>query len=191
MLERENSGTSRAIACGLIIVAVLLTSGCATRFSPGTIRDEIERQRGQDPLSVFELNLGRFSTLLLKKALATDAGDLPLAGLDRIQLAVFEVTEEDRPAMDVTQIGVRGWEPVLRLHDPDRSAMLLIRGDDESIGDLVVVGAGRRRVVYGRLSGTLSADLPVAVGDALREGGPEEIKRIFMQLSETPSGSGG
>jgi len=86
--------------------------------------------------------------------------------------------------MDVTQIGIRGWEPVMRMHDADRSALVLIRGNDETIGDLVVVGAGRNRVVYGRLQGTLSADLPAAVGDALREGGPEEVKRIFMELGE-------
>lgn len=191
MISKRPTSTSRAIAWCLMIVIVLLTSGCATRFSPDTIRDEIERQRGQDPLSVFELNLGRFSTLLLKQALATTDGELPLAGLDRIQLAVFEVDIEDRPAIDVTQIGIRGWETVLRMHDPDRSAMILIRGDDESVGDLVVVGAGRSRVVYGRLSGTLSAELPAAVGDALREGGPEEVKRIFMQLGEGSIESGG
>jgi len=190
MIGRQQSSAPRMIAWCLVIVVVLLTAGCATRFSPDTIRDEIERQRGQDPLSVFELNLGRFSTLLLKKALATNDGKLPLSGLDQIQLAVFEVPDEDRPAMDVTQIGVRGWETVLRMHDPDRSAMVLIQGDDESIGDLVVVGAGRSRVVYGRLQGTLSADLPAAVGDALREGGPEEVKRIFMQLGEGSIESG-
>jgi len=129
--------TRRTVAWSLIIVAFCMTSGCAARFSPDKIRNEIERQRGQDPLSVFELNLGRFSTLLLKKALATENGELPLSGLDQIQLAVFEV-----------------------------------------------VGAGRSRVVYGRLQGTLSPDLPAAVGDALKEGGPEEVKRIFMELGE-------
>jgi hypothetical protein len=67
-----------------------------------------------------------------RSATRSNGSDIPLAGLDRIQLAVFEVAEEDR------------------------SAMLLIRGDDESVGDLVVVGASRRRVVYGRLSGTPS-----------------------------------
>jgi hypothetical protein len=176
--------TRRTIGLGLIIVAICLTSACAARFSPDRIRGEIERQRGQDPLSVFELNLGRFSTLLLKKALATNDGELPLSGLDQIQLAVFEVPEEDRPAMDVTQIGIRGWEPVIRMHDAERSAMVLVRGSEEAIGDLVVVGAGRSRVVYGRLQGTLSAELPAAVGDALREGGPEEVKRIFLELGD-------
>ena len=70
MIGGQKPTVTRVIAWGLLIVATQLTAGCAARFSPDTIRDEIERQRGQDPLSV------------------------------------FEVPEEDRPAMDVTQISI-------------------------------------------------------------------------------------
>jgi hypothetical protein len=81
------------------------------------IRDELESQSGRDPLTAFELNLGRFTTLLIKSAL------------------------------DVTRIGVRGWEQVVRFLDQQRSGMVLIKPSGEDIGDLVVVGAGKKTVL--------------------------------------------
>ena len=177
---------------------ICLASGCATRFSPEGIRREITLQRGQDPLGVFELSLGRFTTLLIKSALAGENGDLPFAGLREIELAVYEAPTEQGPAIDVTRIAFRGWESVIRAHDESRSALVLIRSggfrrwgaaeDDATIGDLVVVGAGRRKVVYARLRGSLSARLPSALGDALRQGGPTELQRVLTNLTEEDSG---
>lgn len=184
--------------CRPLLLACLLV-GCAAHFSPGTVRQEIVRQRGQDPLSVSEFNIGRFTTLLVRRALVTEGGALPFAGVRELQLAVYEVRPAQGPAIDVTRIGTGGWEPVVRVHDNVRSAMVLIRGTRTSswgtsdatatIGDLVVIGAGQRTVVYARLCGSLSADLPSALGEVVRRGGPDEIRRTLMELGEHPSGT--
>ncbi|NJN63727.1 MAG: hypothetical protein HC882_01825 [Acidobacteria bacterium] len=85
---------------------------------------------------------------------------MPFAGLAGLQLAVYDVPGETGPAIDVTKIAVRGWEPVMRAHDPSRSGMVLIRGSQSSrdgrarVSDLVVVGAGATQVVYARLWGS-------------------------------------
>jgi hypothetical protein len=164
---------------------LLLLCGCATRFSPGTVRDELARQSGRDPRTTFELNLGRFTTLLIKSALDVEQdGELPLAGLDQLQLAVYESPAERGPAMDVTQIPVRGWEPVIRFLDRERSGLVLIRGSGEGIGDLVLVGAGRETVLYARLRGRLSLTLPEALSKALREQGPEAVRDTLIELGE-------
>ncbi len=171
----------------LRVAAVLLASlavSCATNFSPEMMRTEIQAQRGMDPLKAFELDLGRFTTLIIKTALAGEDGELPFAGLTSLQVAVYELPAESGPALDVTRIAVTGWERVIRAHDEQRSGMVLIRPKGEAVGDLVVVGAGPEKVIYARLRGTLRKELPAALGDVLREGGPDEVQRVLSQLAE-------
>jgi len=111
------------VIAGLIVAA----TGCATRFSSRTIHDEIVAQSGQDPLGVFEMNIGRFTTMMVKKFLAGDDGELPLAGLEQLEIAVFDAASDSGPVIDVTRIKVRGWEPVVRTYKETYSAMLLFR----------------------------------------------------------------
>ncbi len=167
----------------LFLVAIAAT-GCATNFSPELIRSEIATQRGEDPLAAYELNLGRFTTLMIKSALAGEDGELPFAGLDSLQVAVYDVPAPGGPALDVTRIRVRGWEEVLRMHDQKRSGMVLIKPKDDGVGDLVVVGAGPGQVLYARLKGTLDPQLPAELGSVLREGGPDEVRRVLSELDE-------
>ena len=167
----------------LMVLPWLLTS-CATQFSPELMRQEILTQRGADPLSTFELNLGRFTTLLLKNALAGEDGELPFAGLGSLQLAVYEAPSDRGPALDVHRIEVVGWDPVLRFTDEDQSGMVLIQPRGERIADLVVVGAGTQKVVYARLNGDLDPSLPEALGNIVRSGGPEEIQALLAQLGD-------
>lgn len=171
-----------------IIALALLAQGCATRFSPELIRDEIAQQRGTAPLSVFELNLGRFTTLLVRSALTEDSTDdaIPFAGLQQLQLAVYETSSAIDPAIDITQIPVRGWEPVVRLHNEQHSGVLLIRSEQDAIADLVIVAASREGVVYARLIGRLSRELPTALGEILNQQGPEGIRRLMGELTEGP-----
>ncbi len=166
----------------LLLAAILPLAACATQFSPELIRSEIVRQRGVDPLGVFELELGRFTTLLIKSALAGEDGELPFAGLDSLQLAVYRAPSESGPAIDVTRIEVVGWDPVVRLHNPERSGLLLTRPRRAAIADLVVVGAGQNKVVYGRLKGTLDRELPRRLGEVFSAGGPDEVQRVLTEL---------
>ncbi|GAB4373459.1 MAG: hypothetical protein Kow0062_10550 [Acidobacteriota bacterium] len=194
---RSLSVTLVAPAC---LAAVALLAGCATAFSPELIRGEIVRQTGHDPRRAFEVNLGRFTTLLLRQALVTDEGDVPFEGLAGLELAVFEI-DPDRggPALDVTRIPVRGWEPLVRLVDERRSGTVLIRAGrrwraaasaPSPLRELVVVGSGRRQVVYARLWGSLDPRVPEALGDVLREQGPEGIRRALSGLAASaPDGA--
>ncbi|MEM7587283.1 MAG: hypothetical protein AAF560_28105, partial [Acidobacteriota bacterium] len=152
------------------IAAAILCGACATNFTPELVRQEIITQRGTDPLSAFELDLGRFTTLLIKSALAGEDGELPFAGLDSLQLAVYEVSSDAGPALDVTRFSFTGWDQVVRVKEQDASGMVLVQPRSDSIGDLVVVGSGTRKVVYARLTGRLYRDLPSALGDVLRYG---------------------
>jgi len=163
----------------------LMTAGCATNFNAELMRSEIHAQRGENPLAAFELNLGKFTTMLIKSALTGEDGDLPFAGIDSLHVAVYELPSAAGPAIDVTRIPVRGWEEVLRVLDENRSGMVLIQPKGQVVGDLVVVGAGPRKVIYARLKGRLNPDLPSRLGGVLREGGPEEVQRVLSELGSS------
>ena len=176
---------NRRLSVALVLLLALgLAAGCATRFSPDMIRDELESQSGRDPLTAFELNLGRFTTFLIESALDVTAdGDLPFAGLDQLQVAVYDVPSDEGPALDVTRIHVRGWEQVVRFLDQQRSGMVLIKPSGEDIGDLVVVGAGKKTVLYARLRGKLSTELPKALAESLRKDGPDAVRDTLTELA--------
>ena len=159
-----------------------LSLACATNFSPEMMRSEIRAQRGEDPLAAFELSLGRFTTMMIKSALAGEDDELPFAGLTSLQVAVYEVPSPTGPAIDVTRIAVRGWDPVLRAHNERRSGMVLIRPKGADIGDLVVIGAGPEKVIYARLKGALNPELPAQLGKVLQQGGPDEVQRVLSEL---------
>lgn len=183
-IQSSSSTAARfRLAILLVVFSCVLTS-CATQFSPELVRQEIVTQRGADPLSAFELNLGRFTTLLLKSALAGEDGELPFAGLGSLQLAVYEAPSDRGPVIDVNRIEVVGWDPVLRFTDETYSGMVLIQPRGQRIADLVVVGAGTNKVVYARLDGDLDPSLPGALSEVMRSGGPEEIQRVLAQLGE-------
>lgn len=176
--------STRGLRIAAALAACLALTSCATNFTPELIRKEIVRQSGEDPLAAFELDLGRFTTTLLKSALAGEDGELPFAGLTSLQIAVYKVPNSSGPAIDVTRIKVTGWDQVVRANNPERSGMVLIRPKSDVVGDLVVVGAGPEKVVYARLRGKLSKDLPGALGEVLQEGGPDEVQRVLRQLGE-------
>jgi hypothetical protein len=193
-LQRSTWTTNPAHILLAVAALASLSLACATRYSPSRVREEIARQRGVDPRSAFELNLGRLTTSLLKSAFTTEGGEVPFAGLDELQLAVYEVPEREGPAIDVTLFGARGWEPTIRAHDERRSIVILVRAsraspgmDEVKIGDLVVVGASRRKVVYGRLRGTLDPELPSRLGEMFEDGGPEKITDAFSALEDSAS----
>ena len=183
----------------LVLAALVAAAGCATAFSPQLVRDEIVRQQGKNPRDAFELNLGRFTTLLLKQVLTSEDGKVPFAGLSGLELAVFDAPSESGPAIDVTRIPVRGWEPLIRLNNENRSGMVLVRGGRSArlreegkarIADLVVVGSGTHQVIYARLWGSLDPNLPSSLADVLREEGVDGVRGVLSDLAGESSGGG-
>ena len=181
---------TRAIRMLFVVAAAAgMASGCATHFSAQAVRAEIVRQTGQDPQSVFELNLGRVTMALARQVLAGSSSDgtLPLAGLTGFELAVYglpgSVLAGER-ALDFTAMPVRGWEPTLRFAKEGRSGVVLVRAPGESIGDLVLLAAGEKNALYARLRGMLSPELPAALGEAIQTGGTDAVQRELQSLTE-------
>ena len=164
----------------LVIVLGLTLAGCATSFSPESVRSEITAQTGANPQYVFEIQLGRVTMLMVQTALAggRSGSALPLAGLTGFDLAFYEVPapSPQGASLDFTKMAIRGWEPVVRTRQPGRSALVLVREGGGTIDDLVLLGAGGSSAIYARLRGTLRPELPRALGDAFQSRGPEGLR---------------
>jgi hypothetical protein len=173
----------------MAVAAALGVVGCATNFSAQAVRAEIVRQTGEDPQKAFELNLGRVTMALARQVLASSStpaeGELPLAGLTSFELAVYSLPPAalagTRP-LDLTAMPVRGWEPTVRVKDKGRSGVVLVRASGDHVGDLVLLAAGDKSVLFARLRGTLSRELPAALGEAVKSGGTEAVQRQLESL---------
>jgi hypothetical protein len=178
---------SHSLPAAVLVALSLGSLGCATAFSPAVIRSEIARQMGQDPRGVFELSLGQPTMAIAKAVLASasNEGRLPLEGVSAFELAVYEVPGSGAD-LDFTRMPVRGWEPVVRFREGPKSGFVLVRAQTAVIGDLVVVAGGAKQVLYARIRGRLSPELPEALGRTIKSEDPEAIRRELMSLTEPP-----
>lgn len=175
-------GRPPAALVGTLVLS-LFGAACATHFSPATVRSEIRRQTGVHPPRVFEVSLGRQTMALARRVIGpAEDGSLPLRGLDRFELAVYEMPAAASP-VDFTRMPVRGWEPTVRLTTPGRSTVVLVRFSGDAIGDLVLVASDEDQALYARLAGRLPPELPEALGDALADRGTDAVKRELMSLT--------
>ncbi len=175
----------RRLAVLATLVSSFFAPGCATTFSPAAVRSEIARQTGSDPQRAFEVNLGRVTLALARQAVGPAAdGSLPLGGLTRFEMAVYDVPPTGRD-LDFTRMAVHGWEPTVRARTPSGSTLVLVRSAGGVLGDVVLVAADADRALYARLAGRLSKDLPAALGRALSERGTDGVRRELLSLTGT------
>jgi hypothetical protein len=174
-----------------LVTLVSLGLGCATTFSPEVIRAEIARQTGADPARAFELNLGPATLALTRQIVGPRAdGSLPLAGLRRFELALYDVPATGA-TLDFTRMAVRGWEPTVRAATAAGSTLVLVRSAGDDIADLVLVAADGDKALYTRLAGRLSPELPEALGRAVASDGTIALSRELISLTGAPrSGPG-
>lgn len=178
------------LTLGLILVVISALAGCATSFTPDRIRSEIAAQTGADPQGILEFTLGPAMLSLARALFASPSADpggagQPLAGLTRLQFAVYDLAPGAAQALDFTRMSVTGWEPTVRKRDATSSALVLVReAEGETVGDLVLLAAGEKQAIYARWSGRVSRKLPDAIAEAVSRGGTDGIKRALLSLTE-------
>lgn len=190
-LESRGYGLMRRAGSAMILsaLAVLSFAGCATSFSAPAVRAEITRQTGSQPREAFEVYAGPVTMAVVRKVLGAQAGSdvsLPGSRITSFEIAVYELGQKSAagaPTIDLTLMPVRGWEPSLRYRTEDRSGMVLIRTSGDSVADLVVLASDRDGVTYGRLRGSLSKELPAALGKVMQDGGTDAIKDTLESMA--------
>lgn len=171
------------------LLGAVVVSACATQFNAQSVRAEIVRQTGEDPQKVIVFNLGPVTMALARQVMGGSSKsdeNLPLSGLAGFELAVFGVPPAAlsgaRP-LDFSATPVRGWEPTLRIRDGLRSGMVLVRTAKEHIGDLVMLAGSDKEIVFARLRGTLSRELPVKIGEAVKSGNAELVRHELQAFT--------
>jgi hypothetical protein len=176
----------------LSLAVILALVGCATSFNPDRIRSEIAAQTGADPQGILEFTLGPTMlslarTLFAASGTETTPGSQPLAGLRKLEFAVYNLDPARAQTLDFTRMNVTGWEPTVRKRDAKSSTLVLVRGaEGDTVGDIVLVTAGEKEAIYARWSGRLSRKIPEQIGEAISSGGPDAVKRELMSLTEEP-----
>ncbi len=167
-----------------IPVAILLMSaGCYTQFSPAWSRQEIERQTGAAPVDALELQLAG-ATMKFAQATASKSswGSGHIRGLSRIDLALYELPSGRQ--VDFDRMEFRGWDKFLRSQEGSFQLMILVRAGGDALADLVVFAQGESQLLYGRLEGTLDAEVPAALRNAVRTGGLERLREYLLFSSD-------
>jgi len=98
--------------CLTLIVTLTLT-GCATSFSPDRIRQEIAVQTGADPQSILEFTLGPTTlalarTLFVSEPTERTGDEQSLAGLRKLEFAVYDLPPGRAQALDFTRMKITG-----------------------------------------------------------------------------------
>ena len=168
-----------------VLLSLLCLAGlaaCYTPFSPERVRHEIVRQTGADPQTSFEVKLGG-ATMRLVKTVASKAAGEPInfGGITRIDLALFEAPE-GKP-LDFSKMRIWGWDRLVQAREADRSFMVLVRTNGETLADLVLVAESGRQVLYGRLKGKLDRNLPSALERALKVSGFDGLKEHLLSAA--------
>ena len=173
---------ARSLMLLILSLALIGVAGCYRPFSPEQVRHEIERQTGAEPRSSFEFKLGG-ATMKLAKAVASKAtGEaVNFGGLTRIDLAVFELPQGK--SVDFEAMRIWGWDKLIESREGDRSLMVLVRTNGQTLGDMVLVAQGKDQVLYGRLKGKLDPKLPSALQNVLRSTGLQGLKEHILSAA--------
>jgi hypothetical protein len=167
-----------------LAVALVFNVGCCTKFSSEWGRREIRRQTGVQPRNSFEFQLEEATMNLAKTVVSKVAGEpVNFGGLTRIDVAVYKLPPGRR--LDFDRISHRGWDKLISTHEEKSNIMILVRTNGDRLADLVVMAQGEEQVLYGRLKGNLSPDLPSTLQSVLQATGLKGLKEHL--LSEAPA----
>ena len=168
-----------------VFIAILTFAalGCASTFNPQSWRREIERQTGSRPATSFEFNLDGTTMQLARTLVSKVAGEqVRFGGLDRIDLAVFELPSGKR--LDIDKVRHRGWDKFVQTRTESTDLLILVRSNGETLADLVLVAQGEDQVMYGRLKGALNPGLPSALQKVAGTAGFRGLKDYMLSAAE-------
>ncbi len=166
----------------MLAAGVVLMTGCYATFSPESGRREIVRQTGMEPRDTFEFQLEGATMSLAKTMVSKVAGgQTDFGGLDRVDVAVYELPAGKQ--VDLGKIPSRGWDRMINTREGDSSFMVLVRTNGDTLADMVVMAQGSKQLLYGRLKGRLSRDLPGTLQKAMRATGIEGLKDRIISIS--------
>jgi hypothetical protein len=162
---------------GLLIVTVLVTCGsCISFHGPKDLRRDLVQVTGVELERESGVSVGPMGVMLARWF--TDEDEVPLKGVRRVQVGVYEVTDFGDSGYGhetVLPPDLPGWETVVRVHEDDETVFVMLREEDEMIRGMLVVVMERDEWVLVRIKGKLNRIVESAMEMAFEEADRPEL----------------
>ena len=135
---------------------------------PEDLRHDLEHKTGVELDREAGITLGRLSLAIAR--LATDGDEVPLRGLRKVEVGVYEVSSPDDEGAERAPIVLPeppGWQTVVRLREEGDDVLVLVEPREEGIRRLLIVVADEQEWVLVRVRGRIEGMLEQAMRAAL------------------------
>lgn len=147
------------------LLVILLAAPACTLRGPEGIRRDISRSTGTTYTREVGLTLGRVGLAVARMALDEDDQELKvLKGLTKIQVGVYQVESrpDDPGEMELGQITMASWEPMMNLKEGDEDVLILLKRKKGQVREMLVVVNESDELVIVRMKGRLDQVLEEA-----------------------------
>jgi hypothetical protein len=175
----------------VMLCTLLMAVGCVRFLGPEDVRQDLSAQAGVKLKQETGVTVTRSGLWLARQFV--DDEEVPLAGLRRVEVGVYEVRGLRRGVETPRRLDLRhlaGWDPMVRIQEPGEEVMVLTKQDkrDRIRSMLIVVAEDDEWVLvrlYGKLDGVIEQAMKMAFEDVDR---PELYARTRHErgLTEPP-----
>lgn len=157
----------------LIVVSILVTcSGCIGFHGPEDLRRDLVQVTGVELDREMGVSVGRFGVALARWF--TPEEEIPLKGVRRVQVGVYEVTEPAARRLSEPP-SLPDWHAVVEIHDSDEDVFVLMLQREDEIRGLLVVVAEEDEWVLVRVRGKLERVVEQAMRMAFERANRDDL----------------
>ena len=143
--------------CGLMIfVCLAATTSCIRFHGPEDLRRDLARTAGVKLDREMGVTLTRTAVMLARWA--TSEEEIPLRGVRRVEVGVYQVQDLRRGVQERRRIDppeLPGWQNVARVREDNEEVFVLVREEEGEIRGMLVVVAEEDEWVLVRIRGKL------------------------------------
>jgi hypothetical protein len=143
---------------------------------PADLRREVSASAGIELDRIMALTVGRTGMAIAR--LVTDGDEIPLRGVRKVEIGIYEVNGL-RPGVDARgAIGLprlEGWHSVVRVRDDEQEVHILLEERDDQIRGMIIVVAEDEEVVLIRIRGKLQHTVEQAMRMAFDQADRPEL----------------
>ena len=182
----------RRTAFSVALVGLALTASCIRFHGPEDLRRDLSQAAGVQLDREMGVTLTRTGVMLARWF--TSEEDVPLKGVRRVEVGVYEVTGLRRGVderLPVTLPELPGWQLVVRIRESDEEIFVLVHEKKEKLrGILVIVAEDDEWVlvrIRGKIEHMMDDVMEMAFSQAER---PDLYEPAMAEYRETQSGQG-
>ncbi len=183
--------------CGLMIFLCLVaTTSCIRFHGPEDLRRDLARTAGVKLDREMGVTITRTGVMLVRWM--TPEEDIPLRGVRRVQVGVYQVQGlrrgvDERRSLEPPELP--GWQNMVRVREDDEDIFVLVREEEEEIREMLVVVAEEDEWVLvrirGKLQHTLESVMELAFDRAERPELYEPVLAEYRENDNADEGAGG